>query len=173
MRRFSPVTPALSRGPASSPAVDRGSGTPGRARGDGKGEDGFTLVELMVVIVIIGLLATIVALNVLPSGDRARVEKAKADIATIEDALEMYKLQNLAYPTTSQGLAALQAAPAGLADPSRYQAGGYLKRLPDDPWGKPYLYAAPGQHGAADVWTFGADGKEGGEGIDADLGSWQ
>jgi len=136
-------------------------------------EHGFTLVELMVVIVIIGLLATIVALNVLPSGDTARVGKAKADIATIEDALELYRLQNMSYPTTSQGLAALQTAPAGLADPSRYQAGGYLKRLPDDPWGRPYLYASPGQHGAADVWTLGADGKDGGEGIDADIGSWQ
>ena len=136
-------------------------------------EQGFTLVELMVVVVIIGLLATIVALNVLPSGDTARVQKAKADIATIEDALELYKLQNISYPTTSQGLAALSAAPAGLADPSRYQAGGYLKRQPDDPWGRPYLYASPGRHGQADVWSLGADGKEGGEGIDADITSWE
>jgi general secretion pathway protein G len=127
----------------------------------------------MVVIVIIGLLATIVALNVLPSGDRARVEKAKADIATIEDALELFKLQNFNYPTTSQGLAALSTAPAGLTDPTRYQAGGYLKRLPNDPWGRPYLYASPGQHGAADIWTYGADGKEGGTEIDADITSWQ
>ena len=138
-----------------------------------RGEQGFTLVELMVVVVIIGLLATIVALNVLPSGDTARVQKAKADIATIEDALELYKLQNISYPTTSQGLAALSAAPAGLADPSRYQAGGYLKRLPDDPWGRPYLYASPGRHGQADVWSLGADGKKGGEGIDADITSWE
>lgn len=137
-----------------------------------KTEEGFTLVELMVVIVIIGLLATIVALNVLPSGDKARVEKAKADIATIEQGLEMYRLQNSNYPTTTQGLAALTSAPAG-ADASKYQAGGYLKKLPNDPWGRAYLYASPGQHGAADVWTYGADGKEGGEGIDADIGSWQ
>ncbi|WP_082543276.1 type II secretion system major pseudopilin GspG [Sphingomonas sp. Leaf339] len=136
-------------------------------------EQGFTLVELMVVIVIIGLLATIVALNVLPSGDTARIQKAKADIAQIEGGLELFKLQNVNFPTTTQGLQALVTAPSGLADPSRYQQGGYLKRLPDDPWGRPYLYASPGQHGEADVWTYGADGKEGGEGINADIGSWQ
>jgi general secretion pathway protein G len=137
-----------------------------------KKKNGFTLVELMVVIVIIGLLATIVALNVLPSGDTARIQKAKADIATIEQGLELYRLQIGSYPTTSQGLQALVTAPAG-ADAARYQAGGYVKKLPEDPWGRDYLYASPGQHGAADVWTLGADGKDGGEGIDADIGSWQ
>jgi general secretion pathway protein G len=135
-------------------------------------EQGFTLVELMVVIVIIGLLATIVALNVLPSGDTARIQKAKADIATIENGLELYRLQMSTYPTTSQGLQALVSAPAG-ADAARYQRGGYVKKLPEDPWGRAYLYASPGQHGEADVWSLGADGKEGGEGIDADIGSWQ
>ncbi|SFP74322.1 type II secretion system major pseudopilin GspG [Sphingomonas rubra] len=134
--------------------------------------NGFTLVELMVVIVIIGLLATIVALNVLPSGDTARIQKAKADIATIENGLELYRLQMSTYPTTAQGLAALTSAPAGV-DASRYQRGGYVKRLPEDPWGRPYQYASPGQHGEADVWTLGADGAEGGEGINADIGSWQ
>ncbi len=135
-------------------------------------ENGFTLVELMVVIVIIGLLATIVALNVLPSGDTARIQKAKADIATIEQGLELYRLQMGGYPTTTQGLQALVTPPAG-ADAARYQAGGYIKRLPQDPWSRPYLYASPGQHGAADIWTLGADGKDGGQGIDADIGSWQ
>ena len=133
---------------------------------------GFTLVELMVVIVIIGLLATIVAINVIPSGDTARVQKAKADIATIEQALEMYRLQFSTYPTTPQGLQALVSAPAGV-DASRYQKGGYIKKLPDDPWNRPYLYAAPGRHGEADVWTLGADGRDGGEGINADIGSWE
>ncbi len=136
-------------------------------------KNGFTLVELMVVIVIIGLLATIVALNVIPSGDTAKIQKAKADIATIDQALEMYRLQQNVYPTTAQGLAALSTAPAGLANPASYQAGGYIKKLPDDPWGRPYLYASPGKHGAADIWTNGADGQEGGEGINADIGSWQ
>ncbi|WP_286773527.1 type II secretion system major pseudopilin GspG [Sphingomonas sp. 66-10] len=136
-----------------------------------KSEEGFTLVELMVVIVIIGLLATIVAINVLPSGDTARIQKAKADIANIEQALEMYKLQVGSYPTTTQGLGALVTAPSGV-DAGRYQAGGYLKKLPNDPWNRPYLYASPGKHSAADVWSLGADGKEGGEGVHADIGSW-
>ena len=135
-------------------------------------EDGFTLVELMVVIVILGLLATIVAINVLPSGDKARVEKAKSDIATIESGLEMYKLQNFNYPSTSDGLQALITPPAGLADPSRFQKGGYLKKLPNDPWDRPYLYASPGTHGSVDIWSLGADGKEGGEGGDADVTNW-
>ena len=135
-------------------------------------EDGFTLVELMVVIVIIGLLATIVVLNVLPAGDRARVEKARADIETIDQALEVYKLQNFNYPSTTDGLQALLSPPASLTDPSRYQKGGYIKKLPKDPWGRDYLYAFPGQHGAYDIYTLGADGKQGGEGADADIGNW-
>lgn len=135
-------------------------------------EDGFTLVELMVVIVIIGLLAAIVAFNVLPMGDKARIEKAKSDISTIDQALEMYKLQNMHYPSTSDGLQALVKAPSS-ADPSHYQAGGYIRKLPNDPWGRPYQYASPGPHGEADVWSWGADGKEGGNGTDADIGSWQ
>jgi general secretion pathway protein G len=136
-------------------------------------EHGFTLVELMVVIVILGLLATIVAINVIPQGERAKSEKAKADIATIESGLELYKLNMSIYPTTSEGLAALVTPPAGLANPSSYQKGGFIKKLPNDPWGRPYLYASPGTHGAADIWTLGADGKDGGEGVDADIGSWQ
>ncbi len=136
-------------------------------------EAGFTLVELMVVIVIIGLLATVVVINVLPAQDRAMTEKAKADIALIEQALDMYRLDNLSYPRAEQGLAALVQPPAGLAQPTRYRAGGYLKRLPDDPWGAPYQYAFPGRHGAVDVYSFGADGREGGEGNDADIGNWK
>ena len=135
-------------------------------------EAGFTLVELMVVVVILGLLATEVMINVLPSQDRAMREKAKADISTLEQAVETYRLEMLTYPTTAQGLQALVQAPAGLARPDRYRDGGYVRRLPDDPWGQPYQYAYPGEHGRFDVYSFGADGAKGGEGEDADIGNW-
>lgn len=135
-------------------------------------ERGFTLTELMVVIFILGLLATVVLINVLPSQDRSMVTKAQADIATLEQALEMYRLDNLAYPATSDGLTALTAAPATLADPSRYRRGGYVKRLPEDPWGRPYQYQAPAPDGSAfDVWSFGADGAPGGTDENADIRS--
>jgi general secretion pathway protein G len=131
-------------------------------------EDGFTLVELMVVIVILGLLATIVAINVLPATGRANTENA-----TIEQALEMYRLDNLNYPSSTDGLQALVAAPPGIGQPQRYRQGGYIKRLPDDPWGNPYRYTYPGQRSAFDVFSYGADNSEGGEGENADIGNWQ
>jgi len=135
---------------------------------------GFTLVELMVVVVIIGLLATVVAINVLPSQDRAMVGKARADISTLEQAMETYRLDNLNFPTDQQGLEALRAAPQGLNQPERYRAGGYVRRLPEDPWGNPYQYRRQSSHGGQfDVFSFGADGKAGGEGNDADIGNWQ
>ena len=119
--------------------------------------EGFTLVELMVVIVILGLLATIVIINVMPAADRAAVTKARADIATLEQAIEMYRLDNQRYPTGEEGLQALVA-------------GEYIRRLPDDPWRHPYRYAAPGQGGRPfTVATWGADGREGGSGDDADI----
>jgi len=136
-------------------------------------EQGFTLLELMVVIVIIGLLATVVVVNVLPSRDKAMVEKARADIALIEQGLEMYRLDNFSYPAGAQGLAALVSPPSGLADPARYRRGGYVKRLPDDPWGRAYQYALPGTHGEVDVYSWGADGQPGGEDDDADIGNWR
>ena len=144
-----------------------------RIRGDDEegvraDEEGFTLVELMVVIVIIGLLAAIVAFNVLPMGDKARIEKAKSDISTIDQALEMYKLQNMHYPSTSDGLQALVKAPSS-ADPSHYQAGGYIRKLPNDPWGRPYHYAVPGRKGAFDISSLGADGQPGGDNENADI----
>lgn len=135
---------------------------------------GFTLVELMVVIVIIGLLATVVAINVLPSQDKAMVGKARADISTLEQAIETYRLDNLVFPDDRQGLQALVSAPAGLTRPERYRQGGYVRRLPEDPWGNPYQYRRSSAHGGQfDVFSYGADGKEGGEGNDADLGNWQ
>jgi general secretion pathway protein G len=136
-------------------------------------EHGFTLIELMVVIVIIGLLATIVIINVLPNQDKAMVGKAKADIATLEQAVELYKLNNFAYPGSADGLEALIRPPASLTQPQRYQPGGYIKKLPNDPWGRAYLYAAPGQHGPFDIYSLGADGAEGGDGENADIGNWQ
>lgn len=135
-------------------------------------ETGFTLVELMVVIVIIGLLATIVIINVLPSQDRAMTQKAKADIALIEQGLEMYRLNAMSYPSSGDGLQALVRPPASLTDTTRYQAGGYIKKLPNDPWGRAYVYANPGQHGAFDIYTLGADGAPGGTGENADIGNW-
>jgi general secretion pathway protein G len=137
-----------------------------------RSEAGFTLVELMVVIVIIGLLATVVAINVLPSQEKAMVQKAKADIAVLEQAVESYQLDNFTVPRGQDGLQALVSAPAGLENPERYRAGGYIKRLPKDPWGGDYQYTAPGEHGAFDIYSFGADGQKGGEGKNADLGNW-
>ena len=131
---------------------------------------GFSLVELMVVIVILGLLATVVVLNVLPARDRAMVEKAGVDVAMLESAIDTYRLDNLTYPPN---LEALVEAPAGLERPDRYRAGGYVRDLPEDPWGNPYQYRQPGQHGAVDIWSFGGDGQAGGEGHDADIGNWQ
>ncbi len=132
--------------------------------------NGFTLVELMVVIFILGLLTTVVVINVLPSQDRAMVEKARADIATLGQALEMYRLDNLAYPATVDGLVALTSPPASLPSSARYRQGGYIKKLPEDPWGRPYQYDNPGRNGPGfDLYSLGADGAPGGEEEDADI----
>ena len=152
--------------PAPSPTAGTRQAARRRARG-------FTLIELMVVIVIIGLLATVVVINVMPSQDRAMAEKARADVALLEQAMEAYRLDNLAYPAGGQGLQALLSAPAGLARPERYRKGGYIRRLPADPWGNAYQYRVPGRRGAFDVYSFGADGVEGGEAENADIGNWQ
>ena len=136
-----------------------------------RSEAGFTLVELMVVIVIIGLLATIVALNVLPATGTARVEKAKADISTLEQALDQYRLDNINYPTGAEGLQALLTPPPTLAQPQRYRQGGYIKKLPEDPWGHAYQYRVPGTKGAFDIVSLGADGQPGGDGENADISS--
>lgn len=134
-------------------------------------EAGFSLIEVMVTIVIIGLLSTVVLINVLPSRDKAMVEKARADIATLETALDSFRMDNFTYPRTEEGLGALLAAPASVR-PERYRDGGYIRRLPDDPWGQPYQYSYPGRTRSFDVYSLGADGTPGGEGLDADIGNW-
>lgn len=132
--------------------------------------DGFSLVELMVVLFIMALLAAVVAYNVIPVGDKAKVVAARADIATLDQALEMYRLDIGAYPSQAEGLAALRGAPAGLPNAQDYRSGGYVKDLPDDPWGHPYQYKVPGDGGRAfEVFSLGADGQPGGSGLDADI----
>ena len=130
---------------------------------------GFSLIELMVVIVIIGLLASIVVVNVLPSQDRAMIEKAKTDIALLEQAAEMYKLDMFTYPKAEDGLLSLLKIPRELSGSVRYREGGYIKRLPKDPWGNNYQYKFPGEKSNFDIFSFGADGKLGGEGTNEDI----
>lgn len=131
---------------------------------------GFTLIEVMVVVVILAILATIVVPKIMDRPDDARIAKAKQDIRAIDSALQLYKLDNLTYPTTDQGLEALVKPPANAKN---WRQGGYLDRLPIDPWNNPYQYLSPGQHGAFDVYSLGADGQPGGTGADADIGNWQ
>ena len=133
---------------------------------------GFTLIEIMVVVIIIGLLAAVIVPTVIGKVDEARVVKAKQDIQALETALQMFRLQNSKYPTTEQGLGALVTQPN---DPTirHWQQGGYIQRISKDPWGNDYQYVFPGTHGKDyDLFTFGADGAPGGEGIDADIGNW-
>ncbi len=136
-------------------------------------QSGFTLLEIMVVIVIMGLLVAVVAPNVLQNQDRAMIEKARADISVLEQALDMYKLDNHVYPTTNQGLQALIQRPETGIQPKNYRSNGYIKRLPDDPWGAPYVYIQPGEHGPFDLYSTGADGEEGGEDLARDIVNWQ
>jgi general secretion pathway protein G len=135
---------------------------------------GFTLIEIMVVVVIISVLIGLVAPNILGRVDEARVTAAQADIGTLSQALEMYKLDNYRYPTTDQGLDALIKKPAASPQPKKWNPDGYLKKsaIPLDPWGNPYQYISPGSNGAFDLYSLGADGQEGGEGYDADIGNW-
>jgi general secretion pathway protein G len=144
-----------------------GSRRPGARRARG-----FTLIEIMVVVIIIGLLAALIVPSLMGNVDKANVAKAKEDVRALEAALSMYYLDNSKYPTSEQGITALVQQPT---DPSikHWRPGGYLERISKDPWGNPYLYTFPGTHGKAyDLYTLGADGQPGGDGINADIGNW-
>jgi len=141
-----------------------------RQRYWGAVQRGFTLIEIMVVVVIMGILAALVVPKLMGRTDDARVVAARQDIATLMQALKLYKLDNQHYPTTAQGLPALVVKPASGAD--GWKAGGYIDKIPKDPWGNPYQYLSPGVKGEIDVFSYGADGQPGGEGNDADIGSW-
>lgn len=131
---------------------------------------GFTLIEILVVVVILGILAAIVVPKVMERPGEARTVRAQQDIRGITSALGLYKLDNFVYPSTAQGLEALVRKPSGQPDAPNWK--GYLDDVPRDPWGRPYQYRSPGQHGAFDVFTLGADGKPGGDGEAADIGNW-
>lgn len=132
---------------------------------------GFTLIELMVVLAIIGVLAALIVPNVLGRADDARVTAARTDVGNLMQALKLYKLDNMRYPSPEQGLQALVAKPVSEPVPVNWKP--YLDKLPNDPWGRPYQYMSPGLKGEVDVLSLGADGKSGGEGHNADIGSWQ
>ena len=134
-------------------------------------QSGFTLIELMVVLLIIGVLAALIVPNVLDRADDARVTAAKTDVNNLMQALKLYKLDNQRYPTAEQGLQALLTKPTAAPVPMNWKT--YLDLLPNDPWGKPYVYLNPGIKGEVDVMSYGADGQAGGEGKNADIGSWQ
>jgi general secretion pathway protein G len=135
---------------------------------------GVTLIEMLIVILLIGLVSAIVAINVLPALDRGRTEKARSDIAQLESGLELFRIDFGRYPSMQEGLAALVAPPAREAGPTAQRGASYLRgALPNDPWGRPYSYVTPGATGAYEIFSLGADGAEGGEGADADVRSGQ
>ena len=134
---------------------------------------GFTLVEIMVVVVIIGILGALVVPKLLGRTGESRVTAARVDIATMMQALKLYKLDNQRYPSTEQGLIALVSKPTSGPSANGWKSGGYLEKLPKDPWGNAYQYLSPGIHGEVDVFSLGADGQTGGTGEDADVGSWE
>ncbi len=137
-----------------------------------KSQSGFTLIEIMVVVVIIGLLAAVVGPKVFKNVGKANIAKVKTDIRAIESSLNLYRLDNFSYPSTDQGLQALVSEPGGSPEARNWQEGGYIPRLPKDPWGREYQYLSPGEQGEMDIFTYGKDGASGGSGEDADLSNW-
>lgn len=137
-----------------------------------RNQSGFTLIEVMVVVVILGILASVVVPRIMDNPDKARIVKAKQDIRVLESSLDQYRLDNFSYPTTDQGLEALVSRPGGSPEPANYPEHGYIKKLPKDPWGSDYLYLSPGEHGEVDIYSLGADGAPGGTGSAADIGNW-
>ncbi|GAB2887251.1 type II secretion system major pseudopilin GspG [Uliginosibacterium flavum] len=133
---------------------------------------GFTLIEILVVVSILAILGALIVPKIMDRPSEARIVAAKQDIGAIVSALKLYKLDNSRYPSQSQGLQALITKPSGDQLPANWKSGGYLERLPKDPWGNDYLYLTPGLHGDIDVMSYGADGQSGGEGFDADIGNW-
>lgn len=133
---------------------------------------GFSLIELIAVVAILGILAAVVAPRIFNQPGKARIAKAKTEISGIQSALQMYQLENYNFPTTDQGLLALVEKPTGEPEAPNWQDGGYLPKLPKDPWGRDYLYVSPGENSEIDIYTLGRDGQEGGEGEDADIGNW-
>jgi general secretion pathway protein G len=133
---------------------------------------GFTLIEVLVVVVILAILAAIVVPRVIGRTDDAMITKAKADVQGLATGLNLYKLDNHTYPSTDQGLDALVRKPGGAPDAPNWKTGGYVERLPKDPWGRDYQYVSPGQHGDYDVYSLGSDGQSGGDGIAGDIGNW-
>jgi len=133
---------------------------------------GFSLIEILVVLVIMGLLISVVAPTVLNRAGGARVQKVYADFKAIETALKIYRLDNYVYPSTEQGLEALVTPSSMSPEPRNFKAGGYLGEVPMDPWGRPYLYLQPGENGEVDIYSLGADGLSGGEEQNADIGNW-
>ena len=133
-------------------------------------QKGFSLIEIMVVIVILGILAALVVPQIIHRPDDARIVKAKQDVLAIQNALDLYRLDNGVYPSTDQGLAALVHKPTTNPIPNDWRS--YLKSIPKDPWGRNYLYLNPGQHAEVDVFTYGANGQPGVSGIDSEIGNW-
>ena len=136
-------------------------------------QTGFSLIEILVVLVIMALLISVVAPTVLNSADDARVQKVQADFKSIETALKIYRLDNYSYPTTEQGLVALVEPTTLEPEPRNFKQGGYLSEVPVDPWGRPYLYLSPGENGQVDIYSLGADGLPGGDDQNADIGNWK